>query len=87
MLKPQQFANAFALATAILYLGLFLLKIVAKPFFNLILNSQFFGADIASQIPKIQLGTLLGALIAASVTAWIFGYLLAVSYNYFDKKK
>ena len=86
MLKTESFANAFALATAILYIILFVLKIIAPPFFKLFLNSQVFGADIASQIPKLNFLNFLGTLIAVSITAWIFGYMLAFIYNNQFKK-
>lgn len=81
MLKPQALANSFALTTAIFYLVLYVLRAFAYPFFRLILNSQFYGADIASQIPKMGLAGFLGILIAVSVFAWIFGYLVAIIYN------
>ena len=87
MLKTESFANAFALATAIFYIILFILKIIATPFFRLFLNSQLFGADIASQIPKLNFFNSLGALIAVSISAWIFGYLTALFYNNQLKKQ
>ena len=83
MLKPQALAGSFAAATVALYLFLFLLRILAPPFFKLILNSQFFGTDLASQVPPFNLANLLGMLIAVGVTAWIFGYLAATFYNKF----
>ncbi len=85
MLKPQALANSFAIATIIIYIGLFILKAFAEPFFRLILNTQFFGADIASQVPPLSGANFLGILIAVGVFAWIFGYLLAVIYNRFAK--
>jgi len=86
MLKVESLANAFAISTAILYIALFVLKIIAPPFFKLFLNSQVFGADIASQIPKLNFLNFLGTLIAVSITAWIFGYMLAFIYNNQFKK-
>ena len=87
MLKPQPFANAFALATIIIYIVLFVLKALAEPFFKLILNTQFFGADIASQVPNLSLINFLGILIAVGTFSWVFGYLLAVIYNRFAKNQ
>ena len=86
MLKPQPFANSFAAVTAGFYVALFILKSLAPPFFKLLLNSQFFGADIASQIPRLSATQFIGILIAVSVFAWIYGYFVAVAYNYFSKK-
>jgi hypothetical protein len=85
MLKPQPLANAFAAASVIFYLALIALKLVAPPLFKLILNSQFLGADIASQVPSANLANLLGFLIAIAVFAWFFGYLVALFYNRFSK--
>ncbi|MBI2012510.1 hypothetical protein HYS90_01120 [Candidatus Curtissbacteria bacterium] len=86
MLNPNALANGFAATTALVYFGLYLLKLVAPPFFKLLLNSQFLGADIASQVPRLGLGGFLGILIAISVFAWIWGYLVAVFYNRFASK-
>ena len=87
MLKPQALANSFVLTTATLYIFLYLLKLVAPPFFRLLINSQFLGADIASQVPKFSLVNFVGILIAACVVAWAFGYLLASIYNRLAEKK
>ena len=83
MLKPQALANALAGSIIIFYIILFVLKIIAPPFFRLILNSQFFGADIAAQIPSFNLANFLGFLITLGVVSWTFGYLAATIYNKF----
>lgn len=87
MLRPDAFAAAFAGATGAFYIILFALKLVSPPFFKLFLNSQLFGADIASQIPTLSVLNFVGALIAVTVTGWIFGYLLALIYNHQTKKQ
>jgi len=87
MLKAQALANSFALVTAFIYIILYLLKIIAPPFFKLLLNSQFFGVDIASQVPKFSFVNFLGILIAVCVSTWVFGYLIATIYNRFIEKK
>lgn len=87
MLKPVPLANSFATATALFYIVLFLLETLAPPFFKLIFNSQFLGADITSQIPRLNLANFIGALIAVSLVAWAFGYLVAVFYNKFAKNQ
>ncbi len=81
MLKPEAFANALAGASVIFYIFLFLLKIIAPPFFKLFLNSQFLGADITSLVPKISFVNFIGTLIAIIITSWVLGYLIAVIYN------
>lgn len=85
MIRPHAFANAWAAASIIFYLALVLLKQIAPPIFELILNSQFLGADIASQVPRVNIANLLGYLIAIAVATWIFGYLIAVIYNKYSK--
>ncbi len=81
MFKPVAAANAFAGATIILYIIFYLLQIAAPPFFKLVLNSQFMGADIASSVPQPNFTNFLGILIAAGLAVWIFGYCLARIYN------
>ena len=85
MLKPQAFGNAFGLTAIIIYIVLFALRAVAEPFFKLLLNAQFMGADIASQVPNLNFANFLGILIAVGVFSWVFGYLMAVIYNRFAK--
>lgn len=83
MLAPIPFANALASATLLLYLVFYALKLVAPPFFKLLLNSQFFGVDIASQVPPISLANFVGVLIAVGVFTWVWAYLAASFYNRF----
>ena len=85
MLSPWAFANAFALTTVILYGIIYLLRFIAAPFFKLIVNSSFFGADIASQVPELTLANLLGVLIISATLSWTFGYLTASIYNRYAK--
>ena len=87
MLKPVPLANSFAATAAAFYIFLFLLKALAPPFFKLIFNSQFLGADIASQMPKLNLANFIGALIAVSIVSWAFGYLVAIFYNKSSKNQ
>ena len=86
MLKPYALANAFAITAAIFHLVLFILKLFAPPFFQLLLNSQFLGAPIASQVPNLNLANFLGAIIAIIIVSWIFGYLIATIYNRFAQR-
>ncbi|OGD88122.1 hypothetical protein A2693_02555 [Candidatus Curtissbacteria bacterium RIFCSPHIGHO2_01_FULL_40_12] len=84
MLKPLPLANAVACASVVFYAFLYLLKLIAPPFFKLLLDSQFLGAPIASQVPDLNFANFLGALIAVACISWIFGYLVAVFYNRFS---
>lgn len=86
MLNSKAFANSFAAATIIVYLIMFALKAFAQPFFQLLLNTQFFGADIASQAPNLSLANALGVTIAVGVFSWVFGYLIAAIYNVLNNK-
>lgn len=81
MLKPTALAGAFTASTVSLYVIFYILQIFAPPFFRLMLNSQFLGADLASSVPKPNLINFLGVLIAVGLIAWIFGYLLGRIYN------
>lgn len=85
MLAPIPFANAIACAAVVIYVLFYLLKFIAPPFFELIFNSQFFGVDIASQVPSISFANLAGFLIAIAAITWIWGYLVARFYNKFAK--
>jgi len=85
MLKPEALAKSFTFTIIVIYVISYLLKIFAYPFFRLFLNSQFFGADIASGVPKFSFLNFLGILIIVSVVAWICGYLIASFYNRFSK--
>lgn len=82
MLKSTALANAFTAATLILYFAFYILQIFAPPFFRLMLNSQFLGADLASSVPKPNFINFLGVLIAVGLLAWVFGYLVGRIYNH-----
>ncbi|OGD94508.1 hypothetical protein A3F02_02020 [Candidatus Curtissbacteria bacterium RIFCSPHIGHO2_12_FULL_38_9b] len=85
MLKPQPLANAFAATAVIFILFLYFLKIIAPPIFKLLINSQFLGADIASQVPPANIANALGILIAVAVISWVLGYLVGIFYNKFNQ--
>ena len=85
MFKPVALANAFALTTIALYIVFYILQVFAPPFFKLILNSQFLGADLASLVPRPNPVNFLGIIIAVGLLAWVFGYLLGKVYNRLSK--
>jgi len=81
-IRPLAFANTLALATAALVLALTLLRVLAPAAFVFIFNAQFFGADVASLLPKdINLLKMAGEFLALVVGAWGFGFLGALIYN------
>lgn len=84
MLKPVAFANAVAVTTAALTACLWTLKLLAPPLFIFFFNAQFFGADVASLLPKeTDWLRLLAEFTALLGGAWGIGYLWAVLYNAF----
>ena len=83
-IRPLAFANTLAITTVVLALVLIFLRIFFPALFVFIFNAQFFGADVASLLPKrIHLPTMMGELAAFVGGAWGFGLLGAILYNRF----
>ncbi len=83
-IRPLAFANALAITTAALAALLIVLRVAMPSVFVFIFNAQFFGADVASLLPRdINIPKILGELIAFVAGAWGFGLLGAVLYNRF----
>lgn len=81
-IRPLAFANTLAITTAVLALVLILLRIVFPPLFVFIFNAQFFGADVASLLPRdINVPKTIGEVVAFVGGAWGFGLLGAIIYN------
>jgi 2TM family of unknown function (DUF5676) len=76
------FATALAAASAIFAVVLMLLRVVAPRLFVIVFNGQFFGADVASLLPRAPSTRRLvpGAIIVIA-TAWVFGLIWALLYN------
>jgi len=86
MLKPVPFANAIAVTTAALTVFLWALRFLLPSFFAFFFNAQFFGADVASLLPKeSNLLLMLAEFVALLAGAWGIGYLWAVLYNKFSQ--
>ena len=86
MLKPVPFANAIAVTTAALTVFLWALRFVLPPFFTFFFNAQFFGADVASLLPKdVTPLLMLAEFMALLAGAWGIGFVWAVLYNRFSK--
>jgi hypothetical protein len=82
MLKPIAFANAIAVTTAALTMFLWALRVLLPSFFTFFFNAQFFGADVASLLPKDANPLLmLAEFVALLAGAWGIGYLWATLYN------
>ena len=82
MLKPIAFANAIAATTAALTIFLWALRFLLPPFFTFFFNAQFFGADVASLLPKeATLLLMLAEFIALLAGAWGIGFMWAALYN------
>jgi hypothetical protein len=86
MLKPLAFANAVAVTTAALTIFLWALRFVLPSFFTFFFNAQFFGADVASLLPKdVSPLLMLAEFIALLAGAWGIGFVWAFLYNRFSK--
>ncbi len=82
MLKPVAFANAIAVTTAALTAFLWALRFLLPTFFTFFFNAQFFGADVASLLPKdTNLLLMLAEFLALLAGAWGIGFLWATLYN------
>jgi hypothetical protein len=86
MLRPIAFANAIAVTTAALTVFLWALRFLLPSFFSFFFNAQFFGADVASLLPKeTNLLLMLAEFAALLAGAWGIGFMWAVLYNNFSK--
>ena len=86
MLRELAFANALAVLTGLFYLVFILLGVVAPGSFKFLYNAQFFGADVASLLPRrITAGGVVATLATLVVTGWIFGYAWVWLYNTFAR--
>jgi len=84
MLRPIAFANAIAVTTAALTVLLWALRFLLPSFFTFFFNAQFFGADVASLLPKdINPLLLVTEFVALLAGAWGIGFVWATLYNRF----
>ena len=81
-IHPIAFANALAMTSVGLVLLLTLLRVATPALFLFIFNAQFFGADVASLLPRrMDFLKMTGELIALAGGAWGFGAVAAILYN------
>ena len=86
VLNKTAFANSLAILTALIYLIFYLISLVAPNIFAFLFNAQFFGADVASLLPKILLANFLETLAVLVIFCWIAGYVWAALYNWFARQ-
>jgi len=81
MLNKVAFASALSLLTAALYLLLYLLAVLMPTVFRFIFHAQFFGADVASLLPReLSFLTFDATLVVLVITTWV---ALAVTVSFF----
>jgi hypothetical protein len=86
MLRPIAFANAIAVTTAALTIFLWALRFLLPSFFTFFFNAQFFGADVASLLPKdVSPLLMLAEFVALLAGAWGIGFMWATLYNHLAK--
>ncbi len=82
MLKPVPFATSLAIISGVLYLVLYVLALVWPQGFRFFFNAQFFGADVASLLPReLSYAGFVGTLIAVVASVWVVAYAWAWLYN------
>jgi 2TM family of unknown function (DUF5676) len=86
MLNNLAFANSLAILTAALYVLFAILALVAPRLFQVLFDAQFFGANVASLLPKVQPSAAsLVTLVLMIGMSWVLGYAWAWLYNRFAK--
>ncbi len=84
MLNKVAFASALAVLTGAFYLVLYVLAVLMPTVFRFIFNAQFFGADVASLLPReLSFLTFDATLVVLVISTLVFGYLWAWLYNRF----
>ena len=82
MLNQLAFANSLAVLTAALYVLFGVLALVSPRTFQLLFNAQFFGANVASLLPKVTPSVVsLVTFVIVVGMSWVMGYVWAWLYN------
>ena len=82
VLKEMAFASSLAVLSGVLYLLFYLLAVVWRDAFRFLFNAQFFGADVASLLPReLSYVVFLGTWVVVIVSPWVMGYVWASLYN------
>src|SRR5262245_26608162 len=84
MLNQRAFANSLAVLTAAIYIAFTIIALFSPSAFRFLFNAQFFGADVASLVPKVRPSAMaFETLVIMAVMAWLMGYVWAWLYNRF----
>ena len=82
MLNRVAFASALAVLAAVMHLLFALTALISPNMFRLLFNAQFFGADVASLLPRvIPYEGFIVTFIVLVISAWLIGYAWAWLYN------
>ena len=86
MLNKVAFATALAVLAAAMHLLFALAALISPNVFRLLFNAQFFGADVASLLPRvIPYEGFIVTFIVLVISAWLIGYAWAWLYNQLTK--
>jgi len=81
MLNRVAFATALAVLAAAMHLLFSLAALISPNVFRLLFNAQFFGADVASLLPRvIPYEGFIVTFIVLVISAWLIGYAWAWLY-------
>jgi len=81
MLNRVAFATALAVLAAAMHLLFSLAALISPNVFRLLFNAQFFGADVASLLPRvIPYEGFIVTFIVLVISAWLIGFAWAWLY-------
>lgn len=84
---PKATANAAAITIGVLYISC---RVLVQAFPELSLNitrSWFHLIDVSKSVMDLSTESFVLGLVSSVITAWLVGYLFAISYNMFAKGK
>lgn len=82
MLNSLAFATSLAIVSGVLYLLLEALAALGPRTFRFLFNAQFFGADVASLLPRQPShAARITTLAAIVIGVWVVAYAWAWLYN------
>lgn len=86
MIKPFKWANSLTITMVLFYLIFWALGNFLPNIFNVLLNAQVLGADLASLYPaEVSFNTMLMNLVMVAITTWIFGLSWGLIYHRMTK--
>jgi 2TM family of unknown function (DUF5676) len=82
MLNSIAFATSLAIISGALYFVFYILAVVWPSGFRFFFNAQFFGADVASLLPReLSYAGFVGTLVTVVAGVWVVAYAWAWLYN------